>query len=196
MNVLATPHSASASPKPAEHFDVLIVGAGISGIGSAYQLTKQLPDKSFVILESQESFGGTWLDPQISGHPLRQRSSHLRLQLQAMGRAADRELGGNQDLYGRGDRGERSRKAHPLQAQDRTGELVEHDQSVDGRGGADRQRRADDLHCEFPLDVPGLLSPFAGLHAAMDRHGQVQGPHRPSAASGRRISSLRARKSW
>ncbi len=36
------------------------MGAGISGIGSAYQLTKQLPDTSFVILESRESFGGTW----------------------------------------------------------------------------------------------------------------------------------------
>jgi cation diffusion facilitator CzcD-associated flavoprotein CzcO len=61
MNVLATTDTASSAPKPAEHFDVLIVGAGISGIGSAYQLRKQLPDKNFVILETQESFGGTWL---------------------------------------------------------------------------------------------------------------------------------------
>ena len=67
MNVLATPHSASASLKPAEHFDVLIVGAGISGIGSAYQLARQLPEKSFVILESQESFGGTWLTHKYPG---------------------------------------------------------------------------------------------------------------------------------
>ena len=43
-----------------EHFDVLIVGAGISGIGSAYHLKDQCPDKSFVILENYESFGGTW----------------------------------------------------------------------------------------------------------------------------------------
>jgi cation diffusion facilitator CzcD-associated flavoprotein CzcO len=43
-----------------EHFDVLIVGAGISGIGAAYHLTKQTPDKSFVVLDAQESFGGTW----------------------------------------------------------------------------------------------------------------------------------------
>ena len=50
-----------------EHFDVLIVGAGISGIGSAYQLTRQLPDKSFVILETQESFGGTWLTHKYPG---------------------------------------------------------------------------------------------------------------------------------
>ncbi len=44
-----------------EHFDVLIVGAGISGVGGAHHLREQCPDKSFVILEALESFGGTWL---------------------------------------------------------------------------------------------------------------------------------------
>jgi cation diffusion facilitator CzcD-associated flavoprotein CzcO len=66
MNVMTAVRAASSS-KVAEHFDVLIVGAGISGIGSAYHLTKQLPDKSFVILESQESFGGTWLTHKYPG---------------------------------------------------------------------------------------------------------------------------------
>jgi len=43
-----------------EHFDVLIVGAGISGIGTAYHLKDQAPEKSFVVLESFDTFGGTW----------------------------------------------------------------------------------------------------------------------------------------
>lgn len=43
-----------------EHFDVLIVGAGISGIGGAVHLKTRLPGKSFVILENQDGFGGTW----------------------------------------------------------------------------------------------------------------------------------------
>ncbi|MGH0031441.1 MAG: flavin-containing monooxygenase [Myxococcota bacterium] len=43
-----------------EHFDVLIVGAGISGVGGAYHLKQQCPDKTFVVLEAYESFGGTW----------------------------------------------------------------------------------------------------------------------------------------
>jgi cation diffusion facilitator CzcD-associated flavoprotein CzcO len=43
-----------------EHFDVLIVGAGISGVGAAYHLKTQTPKKKFVVLESYESFGGTW----------------------------------------------------------------------------------------------------------------------------------------
>lgn len=43
-----------------EHFDVLIVGAGISGIGAAYHLQEQRPGTTFVVLEKFASFGGTW----------------------------------------------------------------------------------------------------------------------------------------
>jgi len=65
MNVVA--RAVPTAQQALEHFDVLIVGAGISGIGSAYHLTTQLPDTSFVILESQESFGGTWLTHRYPG---------------------------------------------------------------------------------------------------------------------------------
>jgi cation diffusion facilitator CzcD-associated flavoprotein CzcO len=50
-----------------EHFDVLIVGAGISGVGGAYHLTRQCPGTRFVVLESQESFGGTWITHRYPG---------------------------------------------------------------------------------------------------------------------------------
>jgi len=50
-----------------KHFDVLIVGAGISGIGSAYHLRRNLPDKSFVILDALDDFGGTWRTHQYPG---------------------------------------------------------------------------------------------------------------------------------
>jgi cation diffusion facilitator CzcD-associated flavoprotein CzcO len=53
--------------KVTEYFDVLIVGAGISGIGGAYHLTKQCSDTRFVVLETQESFGGTWLTHRYPG---------------------------------------------------------------------------------------------------------------------------------
>ncbi len=42
------------------HFDVLIVGAGLSGIGAAYHLQTKCPGKSYAILEGRESLGGTW----------------------------------------------------------------------------------------------------------------------------------------
>jgi cation diffusion facilitator CzcD-associated flavoprotein CzcO len=50
-----------------EHFDVVIVGAGISGVGSAYHLLHQCPGRSFVVLEALESFGGTWLLHRFPG---------------------------------------------------------------------------------------------------------------------------------
>jgi len=43
-----------------EHVDVIIVGAGLSGIGGACHLKMECPAKSFVILEGRESMGGTW----------------------------------------------------------------------------------------------------------------------------------------
>ncbi|MBL4781267.1 MAG: NAD(P)/FAD-dependent oxidoreductase [Porticoccaceae bacterium] len=43
-----------------EHFDVLIIGAGLSGIGAAYHLQRDCPSKSYAILEGREALGGTW----------------------------------------------------------------------------------------------------------------------------------------
>jgi len=57
----------SREPQKTEHFDVLIVGAGISGVGAAYHLSQQCPGKSYVVLEALESFGGTWLMHRYPG---------------------------------------------------------------------------------------------------------------------------------
>ena len=62
-----TASTVQAAPSMTEHFDVVIVGAGISGVGAAYHLTQQCPGTSFVILETQESFGGTWLTHHYPG---------------------------------------------------------------------------------------------------------------------------------
>jgi cation diffusion facilitator CzcD-associated flavoprotein CzcO len=48
------------TPHDAEHFDVLIVGAGLSGIGAGYHLQQKCPGKSYVILEGRDCIGGTW----------------------------------------------------------------------------------------------------------------------------------------
>jgi cation diffusion facilitator CzcD-associated flavoprotein CzcO len=43
-----------------EHLDVLIIGAGLSGIGAAYRVSKAFPDRSLAILEARDVIGGTW----------------------------------------------------------------------------------------------------------------------------------------
>jgi cation diffusion facilitator CzcD-associated flavoprotein CzcO len=43
-----------------EHVDVLIVGAGLSGIGAAHHLQKNCPDKTYAIFEGRDAIGGTW----------------------------------------------------------------------------------------------------------------------------------------
>jgi cation diffusion facilitator CzcD-associated flavoprotein CzcO len=51
----------------AQHVDVLIVGAGISGIDAAYHVRQRCPGKTFLVLEGLESFGGTWLTHRYPG---------------------------------------------------------------------------------------------------------------------------------
>jgi cation diffusion facilitator CzcD-associated flavoprotein CzcO len=67
MDALVNEALRHADDEETQHFDVLIVGAGISGIGSAYHLKDQCPDRSYVVLEAQESFGGTWLSHRFPG---------------------------------------------------------------------------------------------------------------------------------
>ena len=53
------PHN-GRDEQPIEHFDVLIVGAGLSGIGAACHLKARCPGKTFAILEARDAIGGTW----------------------------------------------------------------------------------------------------------------------------------------
>ena len=50
------PETAGGEPP----LDVLIVGAGLSGVGAAHHLRTRLPNKTFAILEGREAVGGTW----------------------------------------------------------------------------------------------------------------------------------------
>jgi cation diffusion facilitator CzcD-associated flavoprotein CzcO len=65
-----------------EHVDVLIVGAGLTGIGAAWRLQSTLPNKSYAIVEARDAIGGTWdlfrypgirsdSDMQTFGYPFR-----------------------------------------------------------------------------------------------------------------------------
>ncbi len=54
------PHQDHESTQPADHVDVLIVGAGLSGIGAACHVQQRCPGKTFALLESRATIGGTW----------------------------------------------------------------------------------------------------------------------------------------
>ena len=55
----ATRPSPEEETHDAGHVDVLVVGAGVSGIGAAHRLREQFPDRSFVVLDAQDDRGGT-----------------------------------------------------------------------------------------------------------------------------------------
>ena len=61
------PTTRTRSDCTSTHVDVLIIGAGVSGIGAAHHLRENFQERSFTILESQESFGGTWLTHRYPG---------------------------------------------------------------------------------------------------------------------------------
>ena len=50
----------TTTERSADHVDVLIVGAGLAGIGAGYHLQAECPQKTYAILEARESIGGTW----------------------------------------------------------------------------------------------------------------------------------------
>ncbi|MEZ5775217.1 MAG: NAD(P)/FAD-dependent oxidoreductase [Hyphomicrobiaceae bacterium] len=54
-------------PDGTEIFDVIVVGAGVSGLGTACHLKSDMPHKRILILEREETFGGTWLTNTYPG---------------------------------------------------------------------------------------------------------------------------------
>ncbi|MFC3076558.1 flavin-containing monooxygenase [Phenylobacterium terrae] len=59
--------AAAPSATKTEHVDVLIVGAGVSGIGAAYHLKDQTPGTSFLVVDALDNFGGTWWTHKYPG---------------------------------------------------------------------------------------------------------------------------------
>ncbi len=160
------------------HFDVLIVGAGISGIGAGYHLTQECPDKSFVILEAQETFGGTWWTHKYPG--VRSDSDlftfgyRFKPWLGAPIASAEEILKYLSEVIA-----ENGLESH-IRYRHRTAEAS---WSTDLRLWTLSVLREDtgerlDVHHELLVDVPGLLPPWRGLHTGVGGPGQLPGPGR------------------
>ncbi len=54
------PTSSTERGEASEHFDVLVIGAGLSGVAAGYHLKTKCPDKTFALLEARDTIGGTW----------------------------------------------------------------------------------------------------------------------------------------
>ena len=155
---------------PSEHLDVLIVGAGLSGIGAGCHLQRQLPGQSYAILEGRDDIGGTWdlfrypgirsdSDMYTLGYSFRpwtRREGDRR-------RAVDPELSA-----GHGARATAS-TAHPLPAPREARGVVER-RTRAGRSRPSAARREPvQLHLQLPLHVQRLLRLRRGLHAGVRR---------------------------
>ncbi|HWH99656.1 MAG TPA: NAD(P)/FAD-dependent oxidoreductase, partial [Propionibacteriaceae bacterium] len=61
------PQQGTKEVRDAGHVEVLIVGAGVSGIGAAHHVQERFPNRTFVILEAQDDCGGTWWTNRFPG---------------------------------------------------------------------------------------------------------------------------------
>ena len=172
-----------AATTAAQHFDVLIVGAGISGVGAAYHLTQQMPGHELRGAGEPGELRRHLAHPQLSRHPLRQRPLHLRLSLQAVGRRrrsppARRSCKYMGEVIEENDLDRHIRYRHA----DRHGQLVERRQPLD----RSRPTRTDTGETErftanFLWMCQGYYRHAEGYTPEWAGHGRLQGPHRPPA---------------
>ena len=163
----------SGAPPVSEHADVLIVGAGLSGMGLAHHLQEAFPGKTYVILEARETIGGTWDLFRYPGRPVRLRHVHARLPVPAVDRR-------------QGDRRRRRRSCatcatpRPSTASTGTirfghrvvsGRVVERDGPVDGHVQRRDSAGTVTLHLRVPVVVQRLLPLRPGLPPELPGRG-------------------------
>ena len=184
--------------RAAEYSDVLIIGAGISGIGAAYRIHEKNPKLSYTVLERRARIGGTWDLFRYPGHPVRQRHLHAELSLRAVDAARERRRGRRHPRVPDPDRAQaRHRRAHPVQHPrpvGRLGFVHRHldgaDRAVDGEAKTYRGRFLFFGTGYYNYDEP-YRPDFPGLRGVRGRGGAsaalagVAGLHRQAGGGDR-----------
>ena len=178
-----------------EHVDVLIVGAGISGVGGAYHLTTapnnvRRPGGAGELRRHVAAPTAIPASaPTATCTPSATASSRGPAPPIATAAEILKYMG---EVIEENDLARHIRYRHRISA----AELVERRQPLDDRGEAHRHRRSDPLHRQLPLDVPGLLPALRGLHAGVAGHGRGSTGRSSIRRPGRRTSTTAASACW
>ena len=168
------------------HLDVLIVGAGLSGIGAGHYLQTQCPWADYAIFEARDAIGGTW---DLFRYPgIRSDSDMHTLGYSFRPWDGEKSIAdGDSILQYIKDtaRESRRRRPHPVQPPDHRGRLVNARFALARHGGAHRHQRDRRAHGVLPLLLQRLLPLRPRVPARLRRHGRLRRHHRASAGLAR-----------
>ena len=152
---------------------MLIVGAGLSGIGAGYHLQQKCPGKSYAILEGRDCIGGTW---DLFRYPgIRSDTDMYTLGYSFKPWTEPKAIADGPSIlnYVRETAArERHRQADPLPPPGQARVVVDAGRALDRGGRAHRGRGRDRdraLHLQFPVHVHRLLQLRGRLHAGISR---------------------------
>ena len=178
-----------------EHLDVVIVGAGISGISAAWHLQDRCPGKSYAILERRDNLGGTW---DLFKYPgIRSDSDMFTLGFRFKPWTSEKSIADGPSIMSlpEGDgRGVRHRQAHPVQPEGSSPRIGPTTRTV-WKIRVDRGGEEAEITALVPVRCQRLLQLRRRLHAGVRRVRRLRGHRSFIRSTGRRTLTTQARRS-
>jgi cation diffusion facilitator CzcD-associated flavoprotein CzcO len=165
-----------------EHLDVLIVGAGLSGIGAACYLQTECPWASYAIFEARDAIGGTW---DLFRYPgIRSDSDMFTLGYSFRPWDGEKSIADGDSIlqYIKDTATENGVDRTSASTTGSSGRLVDRRSPLARHRRADRHRRDGRAHLRLRLLVHRLLPLRPRLPARLRRHGPLRRHHRPPPA--------------
>ena len=163
-----------------QEFDVVVVGAGLSGVAAAPLPAARVPDRSYVILEGRDAIGGTW---DLFRYPgVRSDSDMFTLGYTFRPWTSDASIADGAAIrdYIRETAREEGVLPHPLRPPGHGGALGLRPRALDG--GSRCRRRSTALQLPLPVLLQRLLRLRARPPTRVAGARRLRRPHRPSAA--------------